>query len=272
MRSVTRCLFMTGLILSIGFFAPSSFGGILYSENGGGQQFWITGDAFVDRSTDGGSPNFFADPDANDPLSGSAYYFGTALGEESPSSDQRDWWVQYDVPTSSLPAHFNLTGEWGFWVRTQTPTEESVGGGDKWHDADWLFVNGHATDLNVSNPTEADWGAALASRDNGDDRVLQSMAMFGDTGVRPNWRWHSHDENAPSPGVFKKTLAVIDDKVSFRLYEREASPYNGRVDVIVFANSDTYWPTDADFNGAVPEPATLLLAAFGGLALMRRKR
>jgi hypothetical protein len=241
-------------------------GQILHSEYMGGQQFWIPGGDFVARSG-GATPHYVSDPNANAPLSGSAYYFPTPLGSESGGDVQEDWWVQYNVPVSSLPANFNLTGAWGFWVRTQIPSDQEIGGGDHFLESDWLIVNGHPADLSVSNPSEADWQTAVGGATNDDDRVLQDIA-FQPNGTRPNWTWLS-GPNAST--VVTKSLQVIDDMISFRLYEREAGPYNGRVDVIVFANSTDYVPTDSDFLNAVPEPGSLFLLLLGGSMLLRRR-
>ena len=237
---------------------------IRYSEYEGGQQIWITADAFVARSTDGGSPNFILDLDANDPLSGSAYYFYLE-GAVSDPNDQLNWWAEYQVPTSSVPAHFDLSGTWYFQARTQQPPEPEQ---EFWYaDADYLFVNGHAGDLNTSNPTDDDWWAAVGARTNEDDRILNDLHLLDPKPYRPNWAWVAHNPSTSRP----KTLAVIDGDVTFRIYEREASPDNARIDVMVFANSESYVPTDDDFLNAIPEPATLSLLALGGLGVMRRR-
>jgi hypothetical protein len=281
-KSALKCLQLMALAAVVAVTAPA-LAQFRYSEYGGGQQFWIPGGAFSARSMDGGSPNFHQDPAANDPLSGSAYFFGTPLGQESLGGDQRDWWVQYDVPRSALPAGWDISGTWGFWVRTQIATADEYGGSpggnpDMFWESAYLFVNGHPTDLNVDNPTEADWQGALAGRNNADDRVLQNHIWVDPAyvgGVRPNWTWLNTIQ--PDDRDFMvKTLAVHDDKISFRLYERESSVYAGRVDVIVFARIDDpenpdYEPSDADFLNAVPEPASLLLALPMFLMFRRRR-
>lgn len=287
--SGTRIQLGTAILVGMLLLVSPAAGGVRYSEQGGIQQIWITADAFTARSMSDGTPDYFPDPKANAPLSGSAYYFGKDVNHAGSWSHsggyQEDWWVQYEIPKSALPAHFNLTGDWGVWFRSQIADAAEYGGTpggnpDMFWDSDWLFVNGHPSDLNVSNPTEADWQAALAGRANDDDRVLQNFIWVDPDyigGVRPNWTW-LNTEQPDDRDFLAKTFNLVDDKITFRLYEREAGVYNGRIDVICFARTGhpdkpgfvDYVPTDADFLASVPEPSSLLLLLAGTMFLRRR--
>src|SRR5262245_44953668 len=85
--------------------AQQAFAVIKTSTFGGGKQIWISADSFSSRSTDGGSPNYVADPGAvATSLSGSAYNF-PGDGEGGPGT-QHDWWAEYHIPVAALPAGF----------------------------------------------------------------------------------------------------------------------------------------------------------------------
>lgn len=264
-RSVAAASAVAVLTIAV-LAAPATGATIKYSENGGGQQIWITADSFASRSMDGGVPNWVIDPEANDVLGGGAYCFYDDVIDTT--ANQLPWWAQFEIPSSAVPGTFNVSGAWRFWIRTQMPVPADPNDPVQINaDADWLFSNGHPTDLNVSNPTEADWATALAARDNLDDRVAQDV--WGAGGIRPSWVWRSSDA---SGNVWQKQLAMIDGKLTFRLYEREAGPYNARIDVIVWSNNPDYTPTDDDFRAALPEPTTLALLAAGLVAASRRRR
>jgi hypothetical protein len=283
--------YLSGAVVLVGValcVAPA-WGGVRYSEFGGIQQIWVTADAFTNRSASDGTPDYFADPKANGPLSGSAYYFGkdvqTGSNWSHSGGQQENWWVQYEIPRSALPANFNLTGDWGIWIRGQIADAAEYNGSpggnpDMFWDSDYLFMNGHPYDLSKSNPTEADWAGALATRSNIDDRVLQNFIWVDPDyvgGVRPNWTWLNTEQPDDRSFMFK-TFNLVDDKITFRLYEREAGVYNGRIDVICFARTgqlgdptEGYMPTDADFLASAPEPTSLLLLLSGALFLKRRR-
>ncbi|GMU20393.1 MAG: hypothetical protein AMXMBFR13_04900 [Phycisphaerae bacterium] len=244
-------------------------GAIYTSAYGGGQQVWITSDSFTARSEDGGVLNYIVDPDAN-ALSGSAYYFHRD-DSVSAADEQLNWWAEYRIPEASLPAGFVAGQTWYFKGRVQQPLGEAS---PYWYgDADFLLVNGHPSDLSVSNPSENDWINVFDSGNvtNEDDRIFNDLHLPDPKPVRPNWLWIAENPTAMRP----KTLSPIDGEIIFRLYEREAGPENARVDVMVFASSPNYVPTDADFVAAVPEPATALLLAGVlclGLPIRRRVR
>jgi len=83
------------------------------------------------------------------------------------------------------------------------------------------------------------------------------------------WGWVGDNRGG---NLRPKTLKVYNDEVTFRLYEREASNVNARVDVMVFANNANYRPTDQDFLNAVPEPSSVLLLGLAGAMLLARRR
>jgi hypothetical protein len=222
------------LAVSLG---SAAFAEIQFSQYGGGQQIWISSNSFVSRSLDGGAPNYVLDYYAFGTLSGESYYF--PYGPTDGPANQFPWWAQYEVPAALIPAEFNVSGTWYFWARTQMPAGSES---DTYADSDYILVNGHPTDLAVAEPTEPDWEAAIAARADGDDLFLNNLAPDA---ISPNWRWvgASHGPAALRP----KTVAILGDKLSFRIYEREAYKRNARVDVIVLANSAEYVPTDGDY-------------------------
>lgn len=231
--------------------SASGSGDIMFSEYGGGQQIWIPVDEFTARSADGGTLDFILDPDANDPLSGFAYYFPypNALpgNDVSPPENQRDYWVQYEVPSAIIPQHFNVSGTWYFFARTQMPPGEWF---NEAIESDWLLVNGHPSDLSRSLPQENDWWTAALAANGSDDTIVNNLAPGG--AVRPAWKWVG--ASATESNGRAKTLAIIDDKLTFRLYEREAYQLNARIDVMVFTSSPSYVPTDADYLSFCPNP------------------
>lgn len=235
----------------------SSRAEVIFTEYRGAQQIWIRAGDFVSRSEDGSVANWQPDPLANSPMSGDAYYFP----RETPQATTLflPWWAQYEVPAAGIPANFTVPGTWYFWARTQQPLETDIG---KYSfDSDWLIVNGHATDLTVSMPADDDWNAAAQLLQTGDDRILNDLQPAG--AQRPEWRWISHTGTT----LRAKTLTVIDDKLAFRIYPREAGNWNARIDWICWSNDPGFVPTDADleifcqtptvFDAAPVSPASL---------------
>ncbi|MBI2843315.1 MAG: chitobiase/beta-hexosaminidase C-terminal domain-containing protein [Armatimonadetes bacterium] len=214
---------------------------IAYSTHLGGKQIWIRASSFVRRSADGGSPNFVEDPIAvPNTKSGAAFYFKRQV--TSSALEQLDWWVQYDIPQmGEFGAPFDLNGTWRFWARTSQNSWNA-------NDADWVVVNGDPNDLSKSSPTNADWFNALwvnkdNARANSTQRVLNNIANAGFTAYTFGW---FSSENLSTARA--KAFGVIDDKVSFRLYEREASFTNALIDVICWSSDPTYVPSDGDLD------------------------
>ncbi|MBI2841972.1 MAG: chitobiase/beta-hexosaminidase C-terminal domain-containing protein [Armatimonadetes bacterium] len=203
--------------------------GIAFSTFGGGKQIWIRGSNFVGRSEAGGSPNFVSDPGSGSKaLTGSAYHFYRSTA--SAPAEQLDWWVQYEIPAADAP--FDLNGFWAFWARTSQSVSSAA-------ESDWVIVNGDFDDLNVSNPTDADWLAGL-HMDNATERILDGIMYAGLVGY--NFGWFSEAPGGPR----WKQMGVIDGKVAFRIYEREAGPTNALIDLICWSDDDLYVPTDTD--------------------------
>lgn len=208
---------------------PAGAAGMTTSTFGGGRQIWIKSSSFVGRSVDGGSPNFVVDPAASTNSISGSYYFYRDTPSGTSVAEQLDWWAQYEVPVASVP--FALAGTWTFWARTSQSVSSVA-------ESDWVIVNGDPNDLNISNPTDAEWRAGL-NLDGNTERILNNLGSF----YGYNFGWFSSENST----TFRhKTFSVIDGKVAFRIYEREAGPANALIDVICWSDNDTYVPTDAD--------------------------
>ncbi len=88
--------------------------------------------------------------------------------------------------------------------------------------------------------------------DNTTERILQDLTNGGGTLFNYNWGWVGAANTADVRTSLTKTLEVIDGKVSWRFYEREAAPSAAMVDVIIWSNDPNYVPTDADYLNLVP--------------------
>ncbi|GMU21042.1 MAG: hypothetical protein AMXMBFR13_11370 [Phycisphaerae bacterium] len=244
-----RNAFLSGAaIVALGLPAATARAETRFSEFGGGQQIWLKAADFVAGSNNYIPAGDYAlDPDATDPLSGAAYYFkgdgdtdvtfpwtGGGVGD-----DQRDWWAEYQILPADLPPTFTLSGTWYFWARLQHPDAPSS---TEWNvDSDWLAVNGDPGDLDTSGPTDAQWFAAIQAAVRADDRIANDVHAGG--GVRPDWVWIGYQGTDRRPKMFK----LIDGKIAWRIYEAEAGHWNARIDVICWANQQSFLPTDADY-------------------------
>ncbi|MBI2844271.1 MAG: chitobiase/beta-hexosaminidase C-terminal domain-containing protein [Armatimonadetes bacterium] len=211
---------------------------VAYSTVGGGtnKQIWMRASSFTARSYDGSGPNFVVDPlAAPKTKSGAAYYFYRSRQ----GSATLPWFVEYEIPqTGTYGAPWPLTGTWSFWARVSQSSSSSNAA-----DSDWLLVNGDPNDLSLPSPTDANWYNALKARTSPNDvtqRILNQIGVYGMYNYTFKW-WQ--DETPTT--VVHRQFNVIDGKVTFRIYGREASPTNALVDVICWANNDTFFPTDA---------------------------
>lgn len=146
-------------------------------------------------------------------------------------------------------------------------------------DSDWLLANGDPNDLNIVNPTNANWLAAInpAYLIGGQpgQRILNNAQT--DAGLfNYNWGWFSEGFGTGDTLRTRQFNAVDGANITFRIYEREADPVNQLIDVIVWSTDLQYVPTNADyFNARVPEPSTLTITAIGALcatAFVLRRR
>jgi hypothetical protein len=123
------------------------------------------------------------------------------------------------------------------------------------------MVNGDPCDFTMSDPTDDDWWNVFSIPSDdpcGPDAHIILNQISVDNSVpypQPNpsfvpykFLWWSGDGMG---AVQHKTFKVIDGKVTFRIYEREAALTNAMIDVICWADDDGYMPTDADIM-AVP--------------------
>ncbi len=275
---------------TVGWLVQVSYGQneIRYSYYGGGQQIWIPAARTAAISANyGQAANYIVDPTANTaPLSGAAYYFpSTGLpadawrvscpnppGTCTEVQAQADAWVQYEILPSDLPTDITLSGKWYFWTRTQLPY--TTNSSEYNQDSNWLVVNGHPVagsgtddkgDINITDhvPSDAEWYTAVTKFGPNEpqrkyDRITNDVAFVEwPTGIdpkldgrQPNWVWIG---NIIDNGNFRlnKIFNLIDGRIAFRLYEAEASNWNGRIDVICWSTVEAYIPTDADFNQAL---------------------
>jgi hypothetical protein len=253
------------LILAI---APS-FALIKWSRVGGGQQIWLTADSFSARSTVGGSPNFATAADSKGCIGGAkAFMFDgspawmNGLSPDMTAFDMaywNNWWVEYQIPLSAIPADFILDEE--MWKVSGRVSGRFLTGdlpADYQFDCDVLIANGDPNDFDLAAPTEADWTAAAFAKMPGmgnPDVCFNSCQMTFDNfgpNVNNHWAWRA---DQPLGDVLIKTFKVYDGKVTFRLYPREYGHWNPRIDVLELQPlGDSYSPgpinSDQDFQMA----------------------
>jgi hypothetical protein len=268
--------------------APS-LGVVKYSYNASGQQIWITVDSFSARSQlVPGTYDFIEDAaaEATGPLSGKAFYFPLIAGDPSSSPTVfMDAWVEYQISPDDLPADIiaNLSGagsNWYFWARATTLHDGDSANYNK--DSDWLIVNGDPNNLNVDPgpPSDAQWFAADSALNpptsgvrRGNDRICNDVLQQGGEYVvntPPNpptgvWKWIGHSNSNEDATPRLKLLKLINNKVTFRIYEAEASNWNARIDAICWANhpytgtpTPNYTPADTDYATAITKGECLL--------------
>ncbi|MBI2843421.1 MAG: right-handed parallel beta-helix repeat-containing protein [Armatimonadetes bacterium] len=202
---------------------PPGAAGIGYSTFGdpAGKQIWIRAANYAARSADGGTLDFVPDiKSMANALSGIAYNFPDPAGQSA--AVLKPWWVKYEIPQAKIP--FSLNGDWVFWARVS----QSVNSG---YDADSLIVKGDPGDLDYP-----DLGTPATA-----DRILNNLPGVGLYNYTFGW---FSSENAWT--LRTKTFSVIDDKVEFMIYEREAGPSNALIDVICWSDNANYVPSDAD--------------------------
>lgn len=284
MRNLKYALLFSVALIAVTTVACMAAQPLKYSTWNGSQQIWIPADAFVARSMNAldandqpsGLPDFVSDPNvpAANTLTGTAYNIpgNKAPGSSSyPPATQMDWWVEYSIPLSALPGGFIQAGStWGFYARTSSSATAASS-----VDSDWLLVAGDPGD----NVNTADWKSAInpAYTVNGQpaQRVLNNVMLDGGL-LAYNFGWFSEGYGIGNV-VSQKVFNPIGGSITFRIYEREADPFNALIDVICFTTDVSgVLPTDDQYLRAdvVPEPGTFLVLALGGaqvLALIRRR-
>jgi hypothetical protein len=250
------------LILAI---APS-FALIKWSRLNDGQQIWITADSYAARSTDGGSANFATVSASKWCLGGSKTFnfdsstaWMNGLDPTMAFFDMayyKDWWVEYTIPTSAVPADFNLNDLWNFYGRVTYrhlagDTDPSL----TQFDCDVVIANGD--DFDKDNPTNDDWQAAayyaVTSGISNPSIIWNTAGTSYDNFSYPynnHYSWKSDFDS-----VVVKSLAVHGGAATFRIYPREYGHWSPQVDVILLTNSaGSYSPglinSDKDFQTA----------------------
>jgi len=284
-------LVLAAIALLASAVAPSySAGAIRYADNGGVKQIFIPADAYTSRSYNSedlagnvlGGPDFVPDPAAApNTLSGSAYNF---RGAGSPGSGiygptvYKDWWVEYTIPVDALPAGFLTPGStWGFLGRVShsAPALNTVS-----IDSDWLCVVGDPVDNVDPNNWQVPQNPGPLLNGQPAQRVFNNLSISTDASLfNYTFGWFSEGYGT-GPVLMTRVMNPVNGKIVFRLYEREADPYNALVDVLCFTNTTSITgvlPTDADFLAAtaVPEPSSFAVLALGGLqalVFVRRRR
>ncbi len=197
--------------------------GLAYSTFAGGRQVWMRAAKFIARSGDGGTLNFVPDPAAAaNAESGAAYYFPA----NSPAGTNSPWWAEYEIPQASVP--FALDGTWKFYARSSQSASNGA-------ESDWLIVRG--------DPGDAAY-PGLGTPDPAGDRILNEVGTTGGF-FDYNFGWFS---SSPTTDLCTKEFHVgADDRILFRIYEREACPTNALIDVMCWVwTGAAYTPTDAD--------------------------
>ncbi len=275
-------------VVALGLLIQTAYGvnDIRYSYYGGGQQIWIPAARTAAVSANyGQAANFVEDSAANDPISGHAYYFPpTGLPADAwrvfcpdppvtctEDQAQADAWVQYEILPADLPGDISLSGKWYFWTRTQQLYSDSDVEYNQ--DSDWLVVNGNPPgfsgtsdkgDIDITDhvPTDAEWYTAVTKGAVNEpqreyDRICNDIQHVEwppgspkQDGRRPNWVWLG---NVLHTGNYRlnKNFKLINDRITFRIYEAAASPWNGCIDVICWSTIESYIPPDQDFNQAL---------------------
>ncbi|MBI2844442.1 MAG: carboxypeptidase regulatory-like domain-containing protein [Armatimonadetes bacterium] len=201
---------------------PAGADGIGTSNFGGANQIWIRASSFIARSG-GGTPNYVADPlAAPGAISGAAYNFPASSG----GSTQDDWWAEYEIPQSKVPAA--LTGTWYFWARATQSAQSGT-------DSGWLIVRGDPNDFSYPS---------LGAPSNANNRILNEIGNAGLFGY--NFGWFQSKNAGAAENCTKQFSVGGDNKVLFRIYEREAGPANALIDVICWTNDPNYVPDDDD--------------------------
>jgi hypothetical protein len=190
-------------------------------------QIWLEAEDFDSKTED-----FVVDPEVL-LASGKAMYF-IDPEDDSNTTTLEQWWSEYSVDSTVISdPNVDLSGTWYIWLRGNQPVNSNV-------ESDVIFVKGDPND----GSGESWYDTALAGYDPDDDIIGQIYNTgAAETG---NWRWIG--QTLGSGGREKEFVLDAEDKIVFRLNEREAGADNVRVDAFCLTDDPNYVPTDVDFN------------------------
>ena len=186
-------------------------------------QIWIEAEDFDSKTAE------FVVDSAVEGARGEALYCPTY----SPMADMQQWWMEYSIDSADTQIDAaDLTGTWYCWVRVNQPSVDA-------EEADYLVVKGDAND-----GSGTDWySTAFSTLVDPNDRIANDINGLVGAGVGV-WGWLGEAGN----GVAKDFNLDVDNKIVFRINEREGGPGNARIDAICWTNDASYVPTDADFD------------------------
>jgi len=287
---MTKLIVLALVIVALAIAPVVANAGITYNVTGSAKQIFMPASDFSNRSMNrvGGGPDFVNDDATANAgaLSGNAYHFpgdpGTTPGAGvfGPAVTL-DWWVEYTIPLSALPAGFITAGStWGFTDRVTQSAAAATS-----IDSDWLVMKGDPEDSAYNSPFSpvVNPGPMEASSGQPIMRVNNNPSIDGGLfNYKYGWwseSWGAAGVPAGQPDVIRTRVFNPDNgSITFRIYKREADPYNALIDTICWTTDTniTELPTDADFlaSKTVPEPASLLalLAGIPALSLFARRR
>ena len=257
MKLYWQLVFIVCLVYA--FLAPIAEGtNIKVSEINDGFQIWWEAEDFDERDPEKGAKlSKEAEEFSNGVKVMTEDFYGTDVimfPGDSGFGDLKDWWTLYsfDLPLGAEP------GTWYFWCRISFP------GAAHALTSHYAWVLNDPGDGDTVSKTRA--GAGDVS-DN-DDR------LFDDADVLPGieWAWHGKNPlNDPDKSMrgLEKELKPNDNVVM--IWERESGVDSVSMDVMIFASSKDYAPTDEDYESAVPilavEPRFKLPLTWGQVKL-----
>ena len=165
---------------------------------------------------------------------------------ESGSATTEPYWMEYSIDsTDPALSGVALDGTtWYAWARVNQPEADGF-------EAQWLLVKGDSGD-----GSGAGWyDTAVAGVVYADDCIANSISSKGGAGPG-QWAWIGDD----TAGLEKDFNLDADNKIVFRINEREGGPGNGRIDAIALASEPNFVPTDGDFGRTVVSNGLVFMA------------